>query len=289
MAPTRLRLATGLECSVSRLAGKIALVTGAGRGIGAAAAAKLAGEGARVVVNDIDAEAAEATVQAIDGAGGVSAACIGDLTAPEFPERLVQFAVDTYGGLDIVVNNAGYIWNGAMHKHSDEQWQAMLDMHATAPFRVLRAFYPVLKAQHERDIANSGFAPCRKVVNVSSISGARGAATQIGYSAGKAAVLGITKTLAQEWGRYNVTVNAVAFGHIETRLTQVYEDDAPRIPVKGREFRVGLTHEQIDSLRAQSPLGRLGTVAEAAGAICLFCVPESDFVSGEVLLCAGGA
>ena len=274
---------------MNRLTGKIALVTGAGRGIGAAAAAKLAGEGANVVANDLDAAAAEVTVRAINGAGGNARACVGDLTTPEFPDHLVQFAVDTYGGLDIVVNNAGYIWNGAMHKHSDEQWQAMLDMHATAPFRVLRAFYPVLKAQYERDIANGGAVPCRKVVNVSSISGARGAATQIGYSAGKAAVLGITKTLAQEWGRYNVTVNAVAFGHIETRLTQVYEGDAPRIPVKGREFRVGLTHEQIDSLRAQSPLGRLGTVSEAAGAICLFCIPESDFVSGEVLLCAGGA
>ncbi len=274
---------------MKRLTGKIALVTGAGRGIGAAAAAKLAGEGASVVVNDLDSAAADETVRAINGSGGNACACIGDLTAPGFPDHLVQLAVDNYGGLDIVVNNAGYIWNGAMHKHSDEQWQAMLDMHATAPFRVLRAFYPVLKAQYERDIANGGLAPCRKVVNVSSISGARGAATQIGYSAGKAAVLGITKTLAQEWGRYNVTVNAVAFGHIETRLTQVYEGDAPRIPVKGREFRVGLTHDQIDSLRAQSPLGRLGTVAEAAGAICLFCFPESNFVSGEVLLCAGGA
>ena len=274
---------------MSKLVDRVALVTGAGRGIGAATAGKLASEGARVVVNDLDAAAAEATVAAIVAAGGVARACAGDLTEPEVPERLVAFAVDAFDALDIVVNNAGYIWNGAMHRHSDMQWQAMLDMHATVPFRVLRAFFPVLKSQYERDIANGGAPRCRKVVNVSSISGVRGAATQIAYAAGKAAVLGITKTLAQEWGRYNVTVNAVALGHIETRLTQPYEGEPPRIALQGRELRVGLSHEQIEALRAQTPLGRIGHVGDAAGAIYLLCVPESDFISGEVLLCAGGA
>jgi len=272
-----------------RLTDRVALVTGGGRGIGAATAQRLAADGARVVVNDLDGEAAAATVRAIERAGGQAHGCAGDLTDPAFPERLIQQAVETFGGLDIVVNNAGYIWNGAMHRHSDEQWQAMLDVHATAPFRVLRAWFPVLKAEVEAEIRAHGVARCRKVVNVSSVSGTRGAATQIAYSAGKAAVVGITKTLAQEWGRYQVTVNAVAFGHIETRLTQPYEGEPPRVAVKDRELRVGLTHAQIANARAQTPLGRSGTPADAAGAIYLFCIPESDFVTGEVLVCAGGA
>jgi 3-oxoacyl-[acyl-carrier protein] reductase len=273
---------------MSRLAERVALVTGGGRGIGSATAAKLAAEGARVVVNDLDGDAAEVVVREIERCGGTARAFAGDLTDPAVPERVVQLAVDSFGGLDIVINNAGYIWNGAMHRHSDEQWQAMLDMHATAPFRVLRAWFPVLKEQVQRESAAGGAVRCRKVVNVSSVSGTRGAATQIGYAAGKAAVLGITRTLAQEWGRYNVTVNAVAFGPIDTRLTQAYEGEPPRIGVKGRELRVGLSRGQIESARAQAPLGRTGSTADAAGAIFLFCMPESDYVTGEVLTCAGG-
>ena len=274
---------------MTKLEGRVALVTGAGRGIGAATAEMLARDGAQVVVNDLDQDAAQATASAIAGAGGAARVCAGDLTDPAFPDRLIAFAKDAFGALDIVVNNAGYIWNGAMHKHTDEQWQAMLEMHATAPFRVLRAYLPLLRAQVERDIAERGAPRCRKVVNVSSVSGTRGAATQIAYSAGKAAVVGLTKTLAQEWGRYNVTVNAVAFGHIETRLTQPYDREPPRIHVKDRDHRVGLTRAQIANVRAQSPLGRSGSVDDAAGAIYLFCIPESDFVTGEVLTCSGGA
>ena len=274
---------------MAKLEDRVALVTGAGRGIGAATAKMLARDGAKIVVNDLDADAAEATAASIVAAGGVARVCAGDLTNAAFPERLIAFSSDAFGALDIVVNNAGYVWNGAMHKHTDEQWQAMLDMHATAPFRVLRAFMPLLRAQVERETAQGGRPRCRKVVNVSSVSGTRGAATQIAYSAAKAAVVGITKTLAQEWGRYNVTVNAVAFGHIETRLTQTYEGEPPRIRVKDREHRVGLTSAQVEAVRSQSPLGRSGSVDDAAGAIYLFCIPESDFITGEVLVCSGGA
>jgi 3-oxoacyl-[acyl-carrier protein] reductase len=271
-----------------KLEDRTAIVTGAGRGVGAATARLLAGDGARVVVNDLDSEEAQATVDAITAAGGRALAMPGDVTAEDFPERLIQTALDGFGGIDIIVNNAGYIWNGAMHNHSDEQWQAMLDVHATAPFRILRAFAPWLRDQAKREIEASGRARCRKVVNVSSVSGTTGAATQIAYSAGKAAVVGITKTLAKEWGRYNVTVNCVAFGHIETRLTQAYEGSPPTIAVAGREHRVGLTAEQIEGTRRASALGRSGQPEDGAGAIYLFCIPESDFVSGEVLTCSGG-
>jgi len=271
-----------------KLENRVALVTGAGRGVGAATAVKLAGEGARLVVNDLDVSEAEATVAAIRATGGKAMAVAGDITAAGFPEHLIQSALDGFGGVDIVVNNAGYIWNGAMHNHSDEQWQAMLDVHATAPFRILRALAPWLRDTAKAEIAEDGAARCRKVVNVSSVSGTQGAATQIAYSAGKAAVIGITKTLAKEWGRFNVTVNCVAFGHISTRLTQAYDGEPPTIEVDGRSHRVGLTTEQVEGVQRSAALGRSGRPEDAAGAIYLFCIPESDYVSGEVLTCSGG-
>jgi 3-oxoacyl-[acyl-carrier protein] reductase len=270
-----------------KLLDRIAIVTGAGRGVGAATAELLAREGARLVVNDLDPGEADATVARIREAGGDAIALAGDVADPSFPEQLVQTTLEQHGGIDIIVNNAGYIWNSAIHNHTDEQWQAMLDVHATAPFRILRAFAPWLREQAARE-AEVGSPRCRKVVNVSSVSGTTGAATQIGYSAGKAAVVGITKTLAKEWGRYNVTVNCVAFGHIQTRLTQPYDGEPPRIEVAGREHRVGLTEAQIDATRRSAALGRSGRPEDGAGAIYLFCIPESDYVTGEVLTCSGG-
>ena len=257
--------------------------------MGAATALLLAREGAQVVVNDLDAAEAQRTAEAIRASGGKAITVPGDVTGHGFPEQLIETALDGFGGIDIIVNNAGYIWNGAMHKHSDEQWQAMLDVHATAPFRLLRAFAPWLRHTAREEIAAQGAARCRKVVNVSSVSGTTGAATQIAYSAGKAAVLGITRTLAKEWGRYNVTVNCVAFGHIDTRLTQAYEGEPPTIDVAGRAHRVGLTSEQLEGVRQAAALGRSGRPEDGAGAIYLFCIPESDYVTGQVLTCSGGA
>ena len=270
-----------------RLTGKSAWVTGGGRGSGAETARLLAEDGARVLVNDLDDDAAQASAAAIRSGGGEAQAYACDVTAEGAPEALVQHALDAFGGLDIIVNNAGYVWNSAMHRHSDEQWQAMLDMHATAPFRILRAYYPWLKAQVERERA-LGEVPCRKVVNISSVSGTEGAATQIAYSGGKAAVVGITKTLAKEWGRFNVTVNCVAFGPINTRLTQSYDDEPPTIAVGGREYKVGLRNDQIDAMVPTIPLGRTGEPKDGAGAVFLFCIPESDFVTGQLLIASGG-
>ncbi len=265
--------------SSGRLSGKFALVTGAARGVGLATAAKLANEDATVYVNDIDADELEHTAKLIGGR-----ALPGDLTDPSVPDSLVEAVIERSGSLDIVVNNAGYIWNGAVHNHSDAQWDAMIDIHVGVPFRILRAYGRWLREVHKSGVEM----PCRKVVNVSSVSGLFGAATQVGYSAGKAALIGLTRTLAKEWGRYNVTVNAVAFGHIATRLTQPYDNHPPQIDVAGRSYRVGLTQDQIAQQLALTPLHRTGTPEDAANAIFLFCQPESDFVTGEILVASGG-
>ena len=267
---------------------KAALVTGAGRGVGAALALRLAAAGAKVVVSDIDSEPATHTTQAIIQSGGEAVTLVGDVTDDAFGEQAIACMVDNFGGVDIIVNNAGYVWNTSIHKTTDEQWQAMLDCHATAPFRILRAASHFIRRAAKQEEAE-GRAYHRKVVNVSSIAGFHGGATQVAYSAGKAAQIGITKTLAKEWGRYRVNVNCVGFGWIETRLTQAFESGGPaQINVKGQDYAVGFSAEDRDALAKSIPLGRAGSPEEAAGAVYLFCLPESDYITGETIIAGGG-
>ncbi|MFR9802135.1 SDR family NAD(P)-dependent oxidoreductase [Pseudonocardia sp. RS010] len=270
------------------LDGKVALVSGSGRGIGRAIAEKLAGEGARVVVNDLDADPAKEVVAAIEAAGGVAVACAGSVTEDGFAERFMATAVDEFGGVDIIVNNAGYTWDSVVQKMSDDQWDAILDVHLKAPFRILRAAQPVISAAVKQARAAGTEVPCRKVVNISSIAGTGGNAGQANYSAGKAGVIGLTKALSKEWGRYNVTVNAVAFGLIRTRLTEVPAGGDGKIDIAGRQLAVGVNPELLDAMERGIPLGRAGTPADAAGAVYLLCIPESDYVSGQVVICGGG-
>ncbi|RWU18918.1 3-oxoacyl-ACP reductase [Pseudomonas alkylphenolica] len=271
---------------MSKLTGKVALVTGSGRGIGRSVALKLAADGARVVVNDLDAGPAEEVVAEIRAAGGDAVACVGSVTAVDFADRFVKTAVDNYGGIDIIVNNAGYTWDNVIQKMSDEQWYAIIDCHITAPFRILRAAQPIISAMAKKEAAE-GRVVNRKVVNVSSVS-ASGNPGQVNYSTAKAGVLGMTKCLAKEWGRMKVNVNAVAFGHIETRQTQPVEGDPNYINIEGREIKVGISPAIVEQSKSLIPLGRPGNTEEAAGAVYLFCIPESDYVSGQVLVCGGG-
>ncbi|WP_181778786.1 SDR family NAD(P)-dependent oxidoreductase [Pseudonocardia pini] len=272
---------------MSKLEDKVALISGSGRGIGRAVAEKLAAEGARVVVNDLDEGPAKETVAAIEAAGGAAVACAGSVTEPDFGERFVQTAVDAFGGVDIVVNNAGYTWDTVIQKMSDEQWSAILDVHLTAPFRILRAAQPVISAAVKKERAAGVEIPCRKVVNISSIAGLDGNAGQVNYAAAKSGIVGLTKTLAKEWGRYNVTVNAVAFGVISTRLT-VAADGGSTIDVAGNEITVGINPSVLAAAEQMIPLGRAGTPTEAAGAVYLLCTPESSYVTGQTLICSGG-
>jgi len=269
-----------------KLDGKVALVTGSGRGIGRAIALKLASEGARIVINDLDDGPAQETLAEIRAAGGQAVACVGNVTAPDFAERFVGMAVSEFQGLDIVVNNAGYTWDNVIQKMSDEQWYAMIDCHLTAPFRILRAAQPVIRALGKAD-AEAGRRVVRKVVNISSVAGLFGNAGQANYSTAKAGIVGMTQTLAKEWGRMQVTVNCVAYGFIKTRLT-VSAAGASTATIDGREIKVGVNPDLMAAMERSIPLGRGGTPEEAAGAVYLLCIPESDYISGQTLMCSGG-
>jgi 3-oxoacyl-[acyl-carrier protein] reductase len=268
---------------VGLLDGKAAIVTGSARGIGRATAELLAEQGARVLINDLDGDVAEEASKEIQGD---TVAFAGDLTKEGVPDQLVQTAAEAFGQIDIIVNNAGYTWDGPIHKMADEQFQAMLDIHTVVPFRVLRAAAPHLRepAKKERDEGREVF---RKVVNVSSISGTMGNAGQVNYSSGKAGVVGLTKTLAKEWGQFKINVNAVAFGFVETRLTAAKEEGGT-FTKDGEEIALGIPEQMRAMAAAIIPLGRPATPEEAAGPVFFLCSPWSNYVQGQVLNVTGG-
>jgi len=268
------------------LDGKTALVTGSGRGIGRAIASRLASSGASVMINDLDEAALGEAQCALTDAGLKASYVCGDLTDPSFPDQLIQATLRTFGSIDIIVNNAGYSWDTVIQKTTDEQFAAMLDIHLITPFRILRAASGYIRETAKAEIA-AGKTVMRKVVNITSIAGTDGNAGQVGYSSGKAGVVGLTKTMAKEWGRYNVNVNAVGFGLINTRLVRPLTENV-KVDMHGHEIRLGVQPEMLESIKKSCPLGRLGTPEEAAGAVLFFCSPLSDYVTGEVLICGGG-
>ena len=268
------------------LEGKIAIVTGSGRGIGRAIARRLVSAGASVMLNDLDEKMlleSKASLPDPDRVRHIQ----GDLTDPHVPGQVVEATLHEFGSIDIIVNNAGYSWDNVIQKTTDEQFQAMLEIHLVTPFRLLRAASSYIRDTAKREIAG-GQRVMRKVVNITSISGTDGNPGQIGYSSGKAGVIGLTKTLAKEWGRFNVNVNAVGFGLIETRLVQPLNAEGASMEMHGHQIRLGVQPGLLDSVKSACPLGRLGTPEEAAGAVLFFCSPLSDYVTGEVLICGGG-
>jgi 3-oxoacyl-[acyl-carrier protein] reductase len=262
---------------------KVAIVTGSARGIGRATAELLSSQGAKVLINDLDGDVAQQTASEIDGETTVYGC---DLTKEGEPEKLVQTAIDAWGRIDIIVNNAGYTLDAPIHKMSDDWFQKMLDIHLIAPFRVIRAAAPHLRepAKAERERGEEVF---RKIVNVSSISGTMGNAGQANYSSGKSAVVGLTKTLAKEWGQFKINVNAVAFGWIETRLTASKVEDNT-MEIGGEKVQLGIPDQMRGMAPMLIPLGRTGTPEEAAGGVFFLCSPWSNFVHGQVLNITGG-
>ncbi|MFV3334679.1 SDR family NAD(P)-dependent oxidoreductase [Pseudomonas sp. NY15437] len=271
----------------NKLAGQVAIVSGSGRGIGREIALKLHRDGAAVVVNDLDAAPAEEVVAQIVAEGGRAVACVGSVTDKDFGERFVKTALESFGGLDIVVNNAGYTWDNVIQKMTDQQWDDIMEVHVSAPFRILRAASGHFREAAKKE-AEEGREVFRKVVNISSVSGVMGNPGQANYSAAKSAINGLTKALAKEWGRYKVCVNSVAFGLIETRLTSAAAGEGATINVGGRELKVGISEQMAKNAAALIPMGRAGTPEEAAGGVYLFCIPESNYVSGQVLIVGGG-
>ncbi len=262
---------------------KVAIVTGSGNGIGRATAELLAGQGARVVVNDLDPDKAQETQDALPTEGTVFA---GDLTKGDAPEQLIQTAIDAFGKIDVIVNNAGYTLDAPVHKLSDDWWERMLAIHLTVPFKVVRAAAPHLRepAKAEREEGKEIF---RKIVNVSSTSGTFGNPGQANYSAGKAGVVGLTKTLAKEWGQFKINVNAVAFGFVDTRLTQSKVGENT-IEIDGEQVQLGIPDQLRSMASAMIPLGRPATVEEAAGPVAFLCTPWSNYVHGQTLHITGG-
>jgi 3-oxoacyl-[acyl-carrier protein] reductase len=267
------------------LEGKNAIVTGSARGIGRATAELFAANGARVLINDLDSDVAEQTASEIEGETAVFG---GDLTKGDACDQLVATAQDAFGSVDIVVNNAGYTWDGVAHKMTDDQFQAMLDIHTIVPFRVARALAPHWREAAKAEAAE-GNEYFRKLINVSSVSGTMGNAGQANYSAAKSAVVGLTKTLAKEWGQFKINVNAVAFGFVETRLTAAKEGDAETIKgPEGEEIQLGIPEQMRAMASMIIPLGRPASPEEAAGPVLFLGSNLSDYVHGQVLNVTGG-
>jgi 3-oxoacyl-[acyl-carrier protein] reductase len=262
---------------------KVAIVTGSARGIGRATAELLSEQGARVLINDLDADVAEQTASEIKGETLVFG---GDLTKPGVPDELVQKVIDEWGRVDILINNAGYTLDAPIHKMSDDWFQRMLDIHSIVPFRMCRAVAPHMRepAKKEREEGREVF---RKIVNVSSTSGTMGNAGQANYSSGKSAVVGLTKTLAKEWGQFKINVNAVAFGYIETRLT-ASKEESNVMEIDGEKVQLGIPDQLRGMASMLIPLGRPGTPEEAAGGVFFLCSPWANFVTGQVLNITGG-
>lgn len=262
---------------------KVAIVTGSARGIGRATAEVLSEHGAKVVINDLDKDVAEQTASEIAGETVVYA---GDLTDPKAPKQLVDTAIDAWGQLDIIVNNAGYTLDAPVHKLSDDWFQRMLDIHVVAPFRIIREAAPYLREPAKKE-KEEGVEVFRKIVNVSSVSGTMGNAGQANYSAGKSAVVGLTKTVAKEWGQFKINVNAVAFGYIETRLT-ASKEEGNTMEIDGEKVQLGIPDQMRGMAAMVIPMGRPGTPEEAAGGVFFLCSPWSNYVHGQVLNITGG-
>ena len=268
------------------LDGKSAIITGSARGIGRATAELFVSEGAKVLINDLDGDVAEEAAGEIDGETAVFA---GDLSKPGTPDDMVKAAIDAFGQVDAVVNNAGYTWDGVIHKMTDEQFQAMLDIHTIVPFRVIRALAPSWREAAKQE-AQEGAEVFRKIVNITSISGTMGNAGQANYSSAKAGVTGLTKTVAKEWGQFKINCNAVAFGFVETRLTQAKEkgETMQAAGESTEEVSLGIPEQMRQMARMTIPLARPAEPSDAVGPVAFLCSEHSNFIHGQVINVTGG-
>jgi len=269
------------------LAGEVAIITGSGQGIGESCARLFAKEGAFVVVTDIDKAKSDGVAASINESGGRAISVPGDVTDPKYPELLVSAAVKAFGKINHIVNNAGFTYDGMLHKLTDKQWDLMLTVHNTAPFRIVRAAQQYFRVKDGEN---------RAIVNISSTSGLHGNIGQVNYATAKAGVVGLTKTIAKEWGSFGVRCNTVAFGYIDTRLTRAKEAGAA-IEIGGQKIALGIptgarAADPEKAAKAMAlpdiPLGRPGSADEAAGGVLMLCSPFAKYITGHTLEVTGG-
>eukprot|EP00882_Tetradesmus_deserticola_P010187 GHRQ01010764.1.p1 GENE.GHRQ01010764.1~~GHRQ01010764.1.p1 ORF type:complete len:278 (+),score=136.68 GHRQ01010764.1:553-1386(+) len=265
--------------------------SGAAKGIGEAAALGFAREGAQLLLTDLDAAAAEQAAARCRQAGSPKVAVLaGDITAADAAAKIADKLQAEFGRLDVLVNNAGYTWDGVIHKMGDKQWQAMLDVHVTAPFKLIQAVAPLMREAAKQEQERQGQAAPRSIINISSTSGTHGNAGQANYAAGKAAVVGLTKTIAKEWGHLNLRCNAIAYGMIDTRLTRAKEG-GEAISIAGEQVQLGIPGGDVlrELAVGTIPLARIGTAEEAAGAILMLASPWASYITGQVIEVNGGS
>ena len=265
---------------MGRLDDRVAIVTGGGRGIGRATAERLASEGATVVVNDVDAEPAHETVEAIQKNGGTASASLHNTVERSQADELVQTTLDQYGKVDIVINNAGTTRDKTFHNLDDDLFDFVFNVNFKTSFHVTLAAVKHMRAAGKAELEASGRpAYNRKIVNTSSVAAVMGNPGQYNYTAAKGALIATTKTLALELGRFGINVNAVAPGFVETRLTQNKEegDGTYGIPEASRQIMKGLI-----------AIGRYGQPEDIAAVHAFLASSDSDFVSGITIPVAGG-
>ncbi|ETW87724.1 hypothetical protein HETIRDRAFT_378893 [Heterobasidion irregulare TC 32-1] len=267
------------------LNGEVAIITGAAQGIGRSAALLFAKEGAKVVVSDLDEKKAQAVVDEIKAAGGDAIAVGGDVGAEDFPKNILEATIKAYGKLNHIVNNAGFTYDRMLHTMPDDAWDIIMKIHVRAPFRLIRAAAPYMRIKGEGR-------ENRSITNVSSVSGLHGNVGQANYAAAKSAVVGLSKTIAKEWGAFGVRANTIAFGYVLTRLTAAKEAGVT-IEIEGKKVALGVPGAKPPSdSDAKSfphiPLARPGTADEAAAAMLFLASPLASYVTGHTLEVTGG-
>jgi 3-oxoacyl-[acyl-carrier protein] reductase len=264
---------------VSRLEGKVAVITGAGRGIGRATAIRFAQEGAAVVVNDVDGDPAEETAALVKEAGSEALVSTDDTTSLDQARRLMDTAAERFAKIDVLVNNAGITRDKTFHNLDDELWDFVLDVNLKTAFHSTLAAMPYLRQVAKREMSEQGQPAYHRKINfTTSVAALTGNSGQANYTTAKGGIMALTRTLARELGPFRINVNAVAPGFIETRLTQAkQEGEDIGIPEQVRQMALMLI-----------ALQRYGQPEDVANAHLFLASEEADYISGVVLPVAGG-